>query len=120
MYSPDIILSGLKIGADTFQLNLYVTFISALFVTFVLFQVRRILEKPVLNACYDLPTSVAIDWKLIVGATLFGVGWGITGLCPGPNIVGLGIISWPIYWLNFLGMVIGFLGTRYLIVKWGK
>ena len=95
MYSPDIIISGLKIGAATFKINLYLTFVTALLVTFLLFQLRKWLVKPLLNACYELPTKEKIDWQLILGATVFGVGWGISGICPGPNIVGLGIFSWP-------------------------
>jgi uncharacterized membrane protein YedE/YeeE len=35
------------------------------------------------------PENLVIDWKLITGSLLFGVGWGLTGLCPGPGIVTL-------------------------------
>ena len=37
----------------------------------------------------QLPKRKDIDWKLVVGAMLFGIGWGITGICPGPGIVNL-------------------------------
>ena len=117
MYSPDIIISGLKIGAETFKINLYATFFTALLVTFILFQIRSWLAKPLLNKCYELPTKEKIDCKLILGAASFGVGWGITGVCPGPNIVGLGIFAWPFYWINFVGIIIGYLVTRLLISK---
>jgi len=33
---------------------------------------------------------------LIVGAALFGIGWGLSGVCPGPAIAGLGVGNWPI------------------------
>lgn len=82
---------------------------------FLLFQLRKWLATPILNKCYELPTKEKIDWQLILGAAFFGVGWGITGICPGPNLVGLGIFSWPFYWINFAGMVIGFLLTRSLL-----
>ncbi|KTD56015.1 transmembrane protein [Legionella sainthelensi] len=114
MYSPDIIISGLKIGADTFRIDLYLTFATALLVTFLLFQLRKWLVKPLLYVGYDLPTKEKVDWQLMLGAAVFGIGWGMTGVCPGPNIVGLGVFSWPIYWANFAGMMAGFLGTRYL------
>ncbi len=117
MYSPDIIIAGLKIGAETFQINLYVTFFTALVVTFLLFQLRRWLVKPLLNKSYELPPQEQIDWQLISGAGIFGVGWGLTGICPGPNVVGLGIYSWPFYWINFAGLIIGFLVMRYLLGK---
>lgn len=38
------------------------------------------------------PPSSSIDKRLIVGATLFGVGWGIAGYCPGPAVVALSLI----------------------------
>jgi uncharacterized membrane protein YedE/YeeE len=38
----------------------------------------------------ELPTLTVIDWRLIVGGSLFGIGWGIGGYCPGPALVALG------------------------------
>ena len=35
----------------------------------------------------DLPKSTVVDWRLVLGGILFGVGWGIAGYCPGPGIV---------------------------------
>jgi uncharacterized protein len=37
----------------------------------------------------SLPTRKDIDWRLVVGAAVFGIGWGIAGVCPGPGIVNL-------------------------------
>jgi uncharacterized membrane protein YedE/YeeE len=39
---------------------------------------------------WSIPTRKDIDWRLIVGAAIFGVGWGLAGVCPGPAVVGLG------------------------------
>lgn len=66
MYSPDIIIAGLKIGADTFKINLYVTFFMALLVTFLLFQLRKWLTKPLLNSCYELPTKEKLIGSLFL------------------------------------------------------
>lgn len=33
------------------------------------------------------------DWKLFVGASLFGVGWGLSGVCPGPAVVNIGLLN---------------------------
>lgn len=38
----------------------------------------------------ELPANRAIDMRLLAGAAIFGVGWGIAGICPGPAVVGLG------------------------------
>lgn len=46
-------------------------------------------DKPVCCDTFTLPTSNVIDKPLIVGAILFGAGWGLYGFCPGPAIAGL-------------------------------
>src|SRR5262245_65236339 len=40
--------------------------------------------KPVCDTRFHLPTSTAIDRRLLAGAAVFGVGWGLAGYCPGP------------------------------------
>ncbi|KAK9712960.1 hypothetical protein K7432_006759 [Basidiobolus ranarum] len=44
--------------------------------------------KPALAPEFDVPTSTTIDKKLVTGASIFGIGWGLAGVCPGPAIVG--------------------------------
>lgn len=44
-------------------------------------------ESPVLTTKFQIPTRREIDSKLVVGSTLFGIGWGLGGFCPGPAIV---------------------------------
>lgn len=46
-------------------------------------------SKPVLDSGYHLPGRVTIDARLLTGAMLFGVGWGLVGLCPAPALVSL-------------------------------
>lgn len=46
----------------------------------------RFVDKPLLNDSFETPKSNVIDLKLVLGSSLFGVGWGIGGLCPGPAI----------------------------------
>lgn len=57
------------------------------------------------NSRFGVPTNKAIDANLIVGAALFGVGWGITGFCPGPALFAAGA-GFPAvltsYWPGFL------------------
>jgi uncharacterized membrane protein YedE/YeeE len=43
-----------------------------------------------LGVTLDVPASRAIDARLVGGSAVFGVGWGITGFCPGPAVVGIG------------------------------
>ena len=52
--------------------------------------IRRKLARPLLAATFQVPAASKLDAELFVGAALFGVGWGLAGLCPGPAIVALG------------------------------
>jgi len=64
----------------------------------------------------NLPTSTQIDKRLIFGALLFGIGWGITGFCPGPGLVSMaaGQTEGAIFVLAMMaGMVLYGLVERY-------
>lgn len=62
------------------------------------------MEKPVIAQNFDLPKEKNITPRLIIGATLFGIGWALTGFCPGPGIVAVG--SKSIAAFVFLGTAI--------------
>ncbi|SDN59861.1 DUF6691 family protein [Vreelandella arcis] len=51
---------------------------------------------PWLAGRFALPTKRDLDAKLLGGAALFGVGWGLSGYCPGPAIASLGGVSLPL------------------------
>ncbi|PHR21636.1 MAG: hypothetical protein COA41_00560 [Sphingopyxis sp.] len=57
--------------------------------------VQRKLDKPFADAHFSLPATTLIDRKLTIGAILFGSGWGISGLCPGPGLADLAINPFP-------------------------
>jgi len=52
------------------------------------YRLRR--EKPLAADDYVLPSGGSIDGRLLLGAAVFGVGWGLSGYCPGPAVVSLG------------------------------
>lgn len=45
--------------------------------------------RPLLESQFRLPTLRLLDWRLLIGAAVFGVGWGIAGYCPGPALASL-------------------------------
>ena len=57
----------------------------------VAFAAARRRTRSLLGEPMQLPTRTAIDRRLIIGALLFGAGWGLAGFCPGPAIVALGL-----------------------------
>jgi len=57
--------------------------------------IQRRLDKPFADAHFSLPGTSLIDRKLVIGAVLFGTGWGISGLCPGPGLADLALNPLP-------------------------
>ncbi|KAI9134958.1 DUF6691 family protein [Acaryochloris sp. CCMEE 5410] len=51
-------------------------------------------KQPVLANTFSVPNRKDIDRKLIAGAAIFGIGWGIAGYCPGPSLTALVLGSW--------------------------
>lgn len=62
-------------------------------------------SRPYFAERFDLPTKSRIDARLIFGAALFGVGWGLGGFCPGPAWVALawGQLGTVVFFVTFLG-----------------
>lgn len=63
-------------------------------------------EAPLLDEKFHLPQLTRVDLKLVLGAALFGIGWGIAGYCPGPAIAALNSLTAnPL--LFFISFIIG-------------
>lgn len=44
-------------------------------------------KKPACSSSFSLPSKTAVDARLLAGAAVFGAGWGLGGICPGPGLV---------------------------------
>lgn len=64
----------------------------------------------------ELPSKTAINKRLLIGAMLFGIGWGLVGICPGPGIVLLGTGQWQAY-VFIPAMIVGMLIFQWLEPK---
>lgn len=87
----------------------------AVIVMALAWMVQRRLTKPLLAASFSLPDTSNIDRRLVGGAVLFGVGWGLAGLCPGPALAA--VIVAPVSAGLF---VVGMLGGMALVRLTGK
>ncbi|KAF7363543.1 hypothetical protein MSAN_01010900 [Mycena sanguinolenta] len=75
---------------EAFDPSLVFLATGALPMVVLLYRFARGRERPRLGGEYSIPKGGKIDARLITGAALFGVGWGISGFCPGPGLVNLG------------------------------
>lgn len=93
MSNPEKVLSFLDIFGN-WDASLAFVMMGAIAVAFIPFQlaVRKSTSKTLDGHPIDLPKNNQIDSKLIVGSLLFGIGWGIAGICPAPafTLIGLG------------------------------
>jgi uncharacterized membrane protein YedE/YeeE len=67
----------------------------------------RVKKTSILGHKLFNPQNKEIDWKLILGAACFGLGWGIGGLCPGPAIMQLSVFTVPIHIIWLAGLLTG-------------
>ncbi len=70
----------------------------AVLTTLVLFRWVLSSSAPLFAHDFQLSTLTKLDSKLLIGAALFGVGWGVAGYCPGPALAGLGVGSTEALW----------------------
>ena len=94
MIRPEVVLSFLRF--EDFGLMLVMG--GAVMVALLAYKLApRLLARPLLDDHFHKHPSV---WNrdTAVGAALFGVGWGLCGVCPGPAIAGLGAGNWDLLW----------------------
>lgn len=73
-------------------------------------------ERPVIDAAFNLPKSRIIDGKLIGGSALFGVGWGLSGFCPGGALPMIGT-GQPSVFIFLAAMAVGILAARAILAR---
>ena len=90
MANPAKVLGFLDVGG-AWDPSLALVMAGAIAVGFVAFFFAKNRTLSLIGAEMKLPTASSIDRRLMMGSTLFGIGWGIAGFCPGPGLVGLGM-----------------------------
>ena len=101
MTRPEVVLSFLQLD----DLGLMLVMGGAIAVTSLAFHLApRLLARPLTGVFEERKNRLSP--AMVVGAVLFGVGWGIAGICPGAMIASLGTGNWPIL-LGILGTFVG-------------
>lgn len=77
----------------TFDPSLAFVMAGAVVVTFLGYRFAFRQPSPLCEERFHLPTATKFDPRLVIGPTLFGVGWGLSGFCPGPAITSLSLMA---------------------------
>jgi uncharacterized protein len=112
MVNPAKILNFLDLFGQ-FDATLIFVMGSGLIVATIGYQLIFKHGKPFFESQFHLPTETVIDAKLVGGAALFGIGWGISGFCPGPAIASL-VYGYQQSFVFVTAMVVGTMLVRFL------
>ncbi len=105
MTDPQVVLGFLDLFGSWNPALIFVM-ASAVPVTFIGYRFVLKRQQPLCDREFHLPANKSIDKKLIIGAVLFGTGWGILGLCPGPAVASLSSLQPKVFGFVFF-MILG-------------
>ena len=93
MVNPEKVAGFLDI-AGNWDPSLALVMGAALTIAAVGYRLTLRRTTPMFGAAFKLPTAKSVDGRLLSGAALFGVGWGLAGFCPGPAVASLAYGLW--------------------------
>jgi uncharacterized membrane protein YedE/YeeE len=105
MANPARVLAFLDV-AGAWDPTLLFVMGAALVPSAIAYLIRRRMARPLLGGGFSIPESRTLDRPLLLGAAMFGIGWGLVGFCPGPAITGLVLGAWQ-PWLFRAAMLAG-------------
>jgi len=110
MINPEKVLGFLDLFGS-WDPSLIFVMMGAIIISAPVFFLFRSKNKPLFADNFTIPTLKSIDRNLIIGSSIFGIGWGMGGFCPGPAISSLALLN--TYSLFFvLSLLGGFLLTE--------
>jgi len=105
MTNPAKVLAFLDISGD-WDPSLAFVMLGAIAIGFFAFKAAAKQSRSLLGLPMQLPVSHLIDRKLVIGALLFGVGWGLAGFCPGPAVASI-LVGGAAVWIFVASMLAG-------------
>lgn len=111
MTHPEKVLGFLDV-AGTWDASLLFVLGGAVCVTLITFRFILKMHKPLFAEEFVITQDLKIDRPLIIGATLFGIGWGISGYCPGPAVALIASPNWEL-WAFLPAAIVGGVAEKY-------
>ena len=112
MTNPAKIIGFLDI-TDNWDPSLMFVMIGAIVISAPIFYLLRNKTKPLFDSNFEIPNIKNLDKQLILGASLFGLGWGMVGFCPGPAIASLALLK-PFSIIFVIAMAGGFYMSKFI------
>ena len=115
MTNPDKVLNFLDVTGQ-WDPSLLLVLGGAVVTTTLFYRRIFLIKTPLLETRFYLPETTVIDRALILGALLFGIGWGLIGYCPGPAIASLGVrFNDPLIAVS--AMIVGMIGYQFIFQR---
>jgi uncharacterized protein len=114
MSNPAKVLNFLDVAAiatGTWDASLAFVMGGGVIVAFIGYRIVFKQARPLFDESFHLPLAKQIDAPLVLGASIFGLGWGLSGFCPGPafTALGTGLLQPALF---VLAMLVGMLAVR--------
>jgi uncharacterized membrane protein YedE/YeeE len=115
MIDPNKVLNFLDVTGH-WDPSLLFVMIGAVSVAMIAFRFILKRSAPLWSTSFQLPQKKSLDLQLISGAAIFGIGWGMSGYCPGPSVTGLSLFSLESV-IMVLAIYLGFFVAHRLLDK---
>lgn len=113
MTLPAKVIGFLDVTGD-WDPSLAFVMMGAILVHFFAVRLARRRAAPVFGGGFQFPKKKDLDARLVAGAAIFGVGWGLAGICPGPGLVNL--LGGDLGVVSFVGaMLVGMVAEHFLV-----
>ena len=107
MINPARVLGFLNVAGGAWDPTLAFVMGGAMVPMVIAWRFAQPWRKPVHGEAFPPPADRVFDRRLIGGSAIFGLGWGLVGLCPGPALAGLSVGGLPV-WTFVAAMAVGF------------
>lgn len=115
MIDPNKVLNFLDVTGH-WDPSLLFVMLGAVSVAMIAFRFILKRSAPLWSTSFQLPQKKSLDLQLISGAAIFGIGWGMSGYCPGPSVTGLSLFSLESV-IMVLAIYLGFFVAHRLLDK---
>jgi uncharacterized protein len=118
MIDPNKVLNFLDVTGN-WDPSLLFVMVGALPIALMSFKLILKRPAPIFADNFQLAAKLPVNTSLILGAVIFGIGWGLSGYCPGPAVTGLGLFS-PESVIMIMAIFFGFFIYNQVVILFNK